>query len=163
MKLGNSGAGTNGATSRRSFLKSGALAGVPLAAAAIPAAALADDGSRARLARLEAERAVERLHRATLRDLNTGGAAKRDPRITRILPDPEGEAQAPQLSADGTSATCRHACMVDLELDLADDCTFAQMARLQGNGRAGSSQRMMLQAQYAKHGDEWRLASYTLG
>ena len=53
-------------TDRRSFLKAGALVAAPLATAA-PAAALAADGSRARLARLEDERAVEGLHRAFLR------------------------------------------------------------------------------------------------
>ena len=61
------------ATDRRSFLKSGALIAAPVAAVAVPAAAFADDGSRARLARLEDERSVEALHRQFLRHLN--GAA----------------------------------------------------------------------------------------
>src|SRR5690606_14624017 len=61
------------ATDRRSFLKSSALIAAPVAAVAVPAAAFADDGSRARLARLEDERSVEALHRQFLRHLN--GAA----------------------------------------------------------------------------------------
>src|SRR5690606_22286853 len=60
-------------TNRRSFLKSGALIATPLAVVGVPAAAFADDGSRARLARLEDQRSVEALHRQFMRHLN--GAA----------------------------------------------------------------------------------------
>ena len=59
-------------TNRRSFLKAGALVAAPLAAAA-PVAVLAGDDSRARLARLEDERAVEALQRKFLRHLNGTG------------------------------------------------------------------------------------------
>ena len=61
----------NQSTSRRSFLKTGAIAAAPLAMAA-PAAALADDGSRARLARLEDEKALAALHREVMAQVNRG-------------------------------------------------------------------------------------------
>ena len=70
---------TSISTDRRSFLKTGAIAAAPLAALA-PAAALADDGSKARLARLEDERAIESLHRAFLRQPSALG---RDIRAVR--------------------------------------------------------------------------------
>ena len=60
-------------TDRRSFLKSGALVAAPIAAVGVPAAALAGDDSRALLARLEDERAIEALHRSFLRHVNGSG------------------------------------------------------------------------------------------
>jgi hypothetical protein len=59
-------------TDRRSFLKTGAVAAAPLAVAA-PVVALAGDDSRAKLARLEDERAVEALQRKFLRHLSGSG------------------------------------------------------------------------------------------
>ena len=47
-------------STRRSFLKGGALLAAPLAAA-VPAALVADDGMRARLARLEDPDFIESL------------------------------------------------------------------------------------------------------
>lgn len=61
-------------TDRRSFLKSGALVAAPLAVMA-PVAALAGDESRAKLARLEDERAIEALQRKFLRHVNGGGSS----------------------------------------------------------------------------------------
>ena len=83
------------ATDRRSFLKTGALVAAPLAAIA-PVAALADDGSRAKLARLEDERAIEALHRDFLRRLNGKGAEAcgdfgLDEALSSLADDPAGE------------------------------------------------------------------------
>jgi hypothetical protein len=61
-------------TTRRSFLKAGALAAAPVAAIGIPVAAMAEDGSKAALARLQDERAIEKLNRDFLRAFNGGGA-----------------------------------------------------------------------------------------
>ena len=58
---------------RRAFLKAGSLAAAPLAMAAPAAALAADDGSRAKLARLEDERAIEALQRKFVRYLNGAG------------------------------------------------------------------------------------------
>ena len=56
-------------TDRRAFLKVGAIVAAPLAVAA-PVAALAGDDSKAKLARLEDERAIEALQigRASCRE-----------------------------------------------------------------------------------------------
>ncbi|MGC2506997.1 MAG: hypothetical protein WA369_10075, partial [Candidatus Acidiferrales bacterium] len=58
-------------STRRSFLKGGALLAAPLAAA-MPAAMVADDGTKARLAKLENEAAIRALHQAWLRSIDTG-------------------------------------------------------------------------------------------
>ncbi len=57
---------------RRSFLKKGALLAVPLAAAAAPAAIVADDSLKSRLARFEDEAAIRNLHASWLRQFNAG-------------------------------------------------------------------------------------------
>src|SRR5262245_27315706 len=60
-------------TSRRSFLKSGAIVAAPVVAVAAPAMAFAADDSSAKLARLEDERAIEALNRNFVRDFNASG------------------------------------------------------------------------------------------
>jgi hypothetical protein len=64
---------------RRSFLKNGALLAVPLAAAAAPAAIVADDSLKSRLARLEDEAAIRNLHASWLRQFNAAGASAAAP------------------------------------------------------------------------------------
>src|SRR5690606_30814311 len=66
---------TVNSSSRRHFLKSGALVAAPLAAMAVPAAAMAapaaaqaDDGTAQALARLKDERALRDMQRALLRE-----------------------------------------------------------------------------------------------
>ncbi|HSG34667.1 MAG TPA: hypothetical protein VLA37_09030, partial [Sphingomonadaceae bacterium] len=61
-------------TTRRSFLKTGAIVAVPVAAVVTPAAVMAADDTGLRLARLEAERAIEALNRDFLREFNRAGA-----------------------------------------------------------------------------------------
>src|SRR5690606_8938732 len=102
------------ATDRRSFLKTGALIAAP-ALAAVPAVALADDGSRARLARLEDERAIETLHRELLRSLNADDS---QPGIDlgeglhAIAADPATDTVI-DLAEDGLSAHARHGCRIE--------------------------------------------------
>ena len=115
-------------TSRRSFLKTGALVAAPLVAAA-PAAALADDGSRARLARLEDERALEALHRKFLRYLNgredcgeyvaSSDAIDLGEGLRSIAADPAHEGEV-VLADDGLSAASRCACRVERETEFGD-------------------------------------------
>jgi hypothetical protein len=155
-------------TSRRNFLKSGAIVAAPIAAA-IPGAALADDGTGARLARLEDERAIADLNRALLKGLNGGsadlpiaaGALQIDPALRAISEDP-GRDSTLTLAADGLSASARHACRVDIERAFSGNSTLEQMARLQGQGSHRHSEDRILLIDYAKGQGGWQIAAARL-
>ena len=160
-------------TDRRSFLKTGALVTAPLAAVAIPAAALADDGSRARLARLEDERAIEALRRSILRRINGDGAStcgefvatadaiELDEGLRSIAEDPVDEPEL-ALSDDGARASSRQACRVERETALTGNTTLERMARFQGQGSHRSSEKRMLLTVYVKQDGEWKLSQLRL-
>ncbi len=164
------------ASTRRSFVKVGALLAAPLAVAA-PAAALADDARKARLARLEDETAIRDLHQAWLRRINTGADATglfADPRragfegalaeraVRSLAADHTGEPDRIDLAKDGLSAAGRFACVVEVEADIAEDCTLAQMARAQGGGFIRQTDRRLLEADYVKTSGGWAIAKVGL-
>jgi hypothetical protein len=156
-------------STRRSFLKSGALLAAPLAAA-VPAAVIADDRLKARLARLEDEAAIRDLHQIWLRRINTGetGAAAQlfadsrraafDPAVRGIAADHGGQPDAIELAADGKSAVGRFHCAVETETAIAQDCTLARMAHAQGGGFIRSTERRVLSIEYAKVSGAWAIA-----
>ena len=137
------------ATDRRSFLKTGALAAAPLAAVT-PVAALADDGSRARLARLEDERAIEGLHRAFLRQ--PSAMLGKDVRAVR-----QDHETAIEFAADGRSATLRCACRVERDTAFTGDTTVERMARFQGHGSHRHGEDRKLVADYVRGADGWSI------
>jgi hypothetical protein len=155
-------------STRRSFLKGGALLAVPLAAA-LPATVLADDGTKARLARLEDEAAIRELHQAWLRRIKAGeiAAAERllgiredaalGQTVRSIAADPAGEPEAIEVAADGRSAIGRFHCAVEIETAIAQDCTLAQMAREQGGGFVSRTERGVLQVEYGKALGAWAI------
>jgi len=161
------------ATDRRSFLKTGALVTAPLAAVAVPAAALADDGSRARLARLEDERAIEALRRTVLRKINgdaagdcgefvaSADAIELDEGLRSIAEDPVEDAVL-TLSEDGVRATSRQKCRVELETALSGNSTPERMARFQGHGSHRHSEARTLLTEFVKQGGEWKLTQLRL-
>jgi len=156
-------------TTRRSFLKSGALVAAPIAAVAVPAAALAGDGSHARLARLEDERAIEALNRDFLRRFNQGGASQTGelfargkapglPQgVARLSLTGDGLSDGIELSADGTRASCRYACGVQTERPLEGNETIVQMARFQGNYVERAEHGGTLHADYVKLAKGWAI------
>ncbi len=109
---------TDTTSTRRSFLKGGALLAAPLAAA-VPAAIMADDELKARLARLEDEAAIRELHQTWLRRINTGAgdataslyvnpeAAALDQAVRGIAADHAGEPDAIEVAADRKRAAGR--------------------------------------------------------
>lgn len=161
-------------TDRRSFLKTGALIAAPLVAVA-PAAALADDGSRAKLARLEDERAVEALQRKFLRHLNGSGDCgefiaspdavdldlHRSGGLRAIAADPAHEGEV-VLADDGLSATARCACRVERETEFAGDSTIERMARFEGQGSHRFAEERVLATAFVKESDGWRVAGARL-
>jgi len=153
-------------TDRRSFLKTGSLVAAPLAMAA-PVAALAGDGSRAKLARLEDERAIEALQRKFLRHLNGVGdcsafiassdAVDLGEGLRAIAEDMGHEAEL-TLADDGLTATARCACRVERETEFTGDSTIEQMTRFQGQGSHRHEERRTLATGFVKGKDEWRIA-----
>jgi len=149
----------NQSTSRRSFLKTGAIAAAPLAMAA-PAAALADDGSRARLARLEDEKALAALHREVMAQVNRGDR-KLAGGLTGLAGDPAHELQI-AFSGDGRRATCRRACTASFRTEFTGASTLEQMHRLQGQGLHEREEARVLVTEYVKRKDGWAIEALRL-
>jgi hypothetical protein len=151
---------SNAATDRRSFLKSGALVAAPLAVVAAPAAALADDGSRARLARLEDEREIGALHRDALRQVNRGDR-KLAKGLSALADDPAHELRI-AFEDDGHRATCRRGCTASFRTEFTGTSTIEQMHRLQGQGLHEHEESRVLIAEYVKGKDGWAIESLRL-
>ena len=146
------------ATDRRSFLKTGAIVAAPLAMAA-PAAAVADEGSRARLTRLEDEKALAALHRGIVRQVNRG--ERKLDGVTALDDDPAHELQI-AFAADGRRATCRRACRASFRTEFTGHSTIEQMHRLQGQGLHSHDEARVLVAEYKKGKDGWVIESLRL-
>lgn len=154
-------------STRRAFLKNSAFLAVPLTVA-VPAAVIADDGLKARLARLEDEAAIRNLHQDWLRQINTavsaaeslleGDSTEGAPTVRGIAADHAGQPDAIEVAADGKSAIARFHCIVETETAIPRDCTLAQMAHAQGDGFVRSKDRRILNVKYAKTGDTWAIA-----
>lgn len=161
-------------TTRRSFLKSGALVAAPVAAVAAPAMALAADNGSARLARLEDERAIEALSRNFVRNFNASGAkgtadlfaAGRAPELgdgaVRLALDAAGEPDLLEVAEDGAHARSRHLCTLESEYALEGEGSLVEMARLQGNSAVQTSEQRVLVADYVKLADGWAIESLRL-
>jgi hypothetical protein len=147
---------------RRSFLKTGALAVAPFAVTLPSAAFAVDDGSKAKLARLEDEKAIEALHRDFLRGFNAGERpARLAAGLTALADDPAHEAQI-AFADDGRTASCRRACHASFRADFTGTSTVEQMHRLQGQGRHEHAEARVLIADYVKGQDGWTVASLRL-
>lgn len=153
-------------STRRSFLKSGALLAVPL----VPAAVVADDGLKKRLAKLEDEAAIRELHQNWLRQINTGAGdvarplfadgegAALDESVRGIAADHAGQPDAIEVAANGKTAAGRFHCAVKIETTIAKDCTLARMAHAQGGGFVHRTERRVLEVEYVKASGVWAIA-----
>jgi len=140
--------------SRRNFLKAGALLATPLAAA-LPVAAGADEGLKARLAQLEDEAAIRLLHRQWLQDFNAAVPRETGEACT-IAADGGWDPDALALAGDRAQAC--FACTVEIATAIALDCTLGQMAHAQGNGPVLRTERRVLDADYVRTPKGWALA-----
>jgi hypothetical protein len=148
-------------STRRMFLKGGALLAGPIAATSA-ALALArqrpDDGLNAHVNQLEDEAAIRELHQSWLRQINSGGSmALIDASVRRVTADYLGAADSIEIAADGQTATGRFDCAVDLETMLPDDSTLGQMAHAQGSGMVRTTARRMLTVKYLKIAGAWTI------
>jgi hypothetical protein len=161
---------TASTSSRRAFLKGGAIAAAPLAVA-VPAA-MAEGDHRARAQRLQDEAEIRALHQAWLRKMATssdasalfaGAKAASLPKSVRgVAADHAGEADRIDVAADGLRASGRFATLVDLETELPRDTTLAQMAHAQGQGVVRTTERRTLHASYVKAAGGWAIARVEL-
>ncbi|HXS29051.1 MAG TPA: hypothetical protein VN730_15425 [Steroidobacteraceae bacterium] len=150
-------------SSRRAFLRGGAILAAPVAAVALPAVALADQGLQARIRRLEDEAAIRELHRAWLQRVNAGErAALPDATVRRIIWDHAGAPDNIEIAADGRSAVGSFDCAVEVEEPLPKDCTLGQMAHAQGHGSIRRAERRTLRAEYAKDSGTWKISRVDL-
>jgi hypothetical protein len=159
----------NTTSTRRSFLKGGALLAAPLAAGA-PAALLAGDGLKARLTRLEDEAAIREVHQTWLRKVNARAADTSTPRfadpdsiafahaVRSIMADHAGQPDSIEVAADGKNATGRFQCAVEIETRITQDCTLARMAHAQGGGFVRRTEHRSLKVDYVKSSGAWAIA-----
>lgn len=156
------------ASSRRRFLKRGAILAAPVAAMAAPAAALAGDRNKAQLARLKDERALQELQHGVLRQTRQAGRGKiartiegATENVAVIQPDPDA-ISALEFSEDGRRATARHICQVELAEDFAGSSSIEHMAQMQGNVLASRAENRMLETFFARHADGWLVRNVKL-
>ena len=159
----------NSTSTRRAFLKGGALVAAPLAAIGAPAAAALADDKQDRIVRLEAEKAIRDLHMSWQHHLATGNRAAAatlyaDDKCSCALAG-IGSVAAPHadsfaLAADGRKASASYAATVDIETLIAPDNTLAQMLHAQGEGYARTTEARTLKADYVKTREgNWAIAS----
>jgi len=165
---------TDTTSTRRSFLKGGAVLAAPLAVA-LPAAVMADEGLKARLARLEDEAAIRELHQTWLRRINTGAGdataslyaspegATFDQAVRGIAADHSRQPDTIELAADGKSAAGRFHCALEIAAAIAQDCTLARMAHAQGGGFVRRTERRVLKVEYVKASGAWAIAKVEFG
>jgi ketosteroid isomerase-like protein len=158
-------------STRRAFLKGSAIIAAPLAAIGAPAAAALADDSKARLARLEDEKAIRALHGSWLRLVNAGnysGAAQlyTDDKcscalagIASVAPDHGGAEDSLAFARDGQRASASYATQIEVETMIAPDNTLAQMLHAQGEGTIRTREARTLRADYVRtRGGGWAIA-----
>jgi hypothetical protein len=156
------------ASTRRNFLKFGAMAAAPFVAATPAAAARLGDDSAAKLARLEAMNAMRDVHGAFVRAVNARRpadaaalfadpkAASLDSTLTGLAADPAA-AETWDIAADGRSATLRTAMTVKTETPLLP-CPLVEMAKLQGEGVCRQTASRTLETAFVKTEDgAWKI------
>ena len=153
-------------STRRSFLRGGAILAAPIAAAAVPVVALAEEPLKARGEHLIDEAAIREVHQSWLRRVNAGEPdALLDSAVSRIFADHAGAPDSLEIAADGRTAVGRFDYVIEMETPLDADCTLAQMAHAQGNGSVRRTERRLLTIDYAKSGGRWtivKVASATI-
>lgn len=161
-------------STRRAFFSSaGAALSAPLAMTAASVASAAarpgDASADQRLAELEDVNAIRELNETYARHINAGAhdeaaalfvdarRAPVDDAVRTLSADRFGERDVVGLAADGTAATARIHCAVELETPIEPGGTLVEMARLQGDGVVRRTERRVLEAAYRKVGGVWKI------
>lgn len=147
---------------RRDVLKFAALAALPVAALVPSSASAADDGSRARLAVLEDERAIREAARAAIARFNAGACgdvACFDPAVSALSEDAAAKAE---IALNGDGATYRRAGAVGYDTAFTGQTTIEQMARFQGHGATTEHTAGLIEATLARTADGWTVTRLAL-
>jgi hypothetical protein len=154
----------NSTSTRRAFLKGGALLAAPIGAASVSALAVADGALHERVSRLEDEAAIRTLHHSWLQTINAGERESRlDPSVHRISADPAAPPERIEVAADHRSAVGYFNCVVEFATPLANDSTLAQMAHVQGHGVVCRTERRVLRVRYGRADGRWAIMQVTFG
>ncbi len=161
-----------GISTRRAFLKGSAIVAAPLAMVGAPAAAALADDSKARLTRLEDEKAIRALHAGWSRLVNAGNYAAAaqlyaDDKcgcamagIRSVAPDHAGAEDSLAFAKDGRQARATYATRIEVETRIAPDHTLAQMLHAQGEGTVVATEHRLLKADYVRTREGgWAIAS----
>jgi ketosteroid isomerase-like protein len=161
-------------STRRSFLKGGAIVAAPLAALGAPAAAMAAGDKQDRLARLEDEKAIRALHADWMRHVGSGDleaaaqlyasdkCACALAGVAAIAPVATGTADVVEVAEDGRKASARYAAVVETQALIAPEDTLTQMLHAQGEGYVRTSAARTIKADYVKTRDgQWAMADLT--
>lgn len=166
-------------TRRAFFLNGGAVLGAGVAATAgaagfaAPTAPTASGGTAGLAAASKAggtaedREAIRRLHLAFVSRLEDRSAdapanlfgAHGDVQLGAYRQTSSQQSDEVSFSEDGLRATATFHCEVELCTPLQDDCTAAQMARLQGMVASRRWERGRFQASYVKARGEWQMES----
>ncbi len=146
-------------TDRRNFLKAGALAATPVAALA-PAAALAADDTRERLARLEDEQAIRQAARRFMRSLGVREARRLDlgEDIARLSEDSASDPLVDLPEARG-HATYRAQVKVHRLARHDGETTIEKMVRFQGQPSSAHVDISRLELALDQQGGEWNVTT----
>lgn len=159
------------ATRRRFFWQAGAALSAPLAVAATPASARAEDGEalEARLAELEDQNAIRALSQTYARLMNARARdevaelfadpseANLDESIRSVSADRFGEPDVIEVAADRRTAAARMRCTVEIEIAIGPSCPLVEMARQQGEGVLRRSEGCVLESTYVRRGGVWKI------
>lgn len=152
--------GKNSTSSRRMFLKGGALLAAPLAAGAAGAMALAGENLNPGSTHQEDVAAIRQLHQSWLWQVNAGERPSQlEGNVYRIATSSAGTAGSVTIAADGRRAVGHFEHLVELETLLIPDSTLAQMAHIQGDGKVRYTELRRVSVNYHKFGSVWQIAT----
>jgi hypothetical protein len=140
---------------RRAFFLSGGAAALTTTAGA---AAAVDNRSQQALLDAKEREAIREATAALFED---GALASVIQSAYRLMPSQASDAVT--LSEDRLHATAAFPVEVEVCTPLDDDCTVAQMARLQGNVAERHWERGRVEAKYVKAQGEWKIESLSYG
>jgi hypothetical protein len=150
-------------TRRAFFLSSGAVLGAGVAATT-GAASLATPAAAQARGSAEDREAIRKLHLAFVSQLENQryeGAADLfgDAQLAAYRQTTSQQKDEVRLSDDGLHATATFHCEVELCSPLPEDCTAAQMARLQGMVAQRRCESGRFEASYLKTRGEWKMTA----
>lgn len=166
---------TTRTTRRLFFVKAGAVAAAPVAAATGFAAddKPSDGDALKRLALLEDVNAIRDLQRSVVQHVNSrsldcaqelfadGVSPALSAEIRSLSPDARVDTETVEVAADRKSATARLLCEAIVETPIGPSCTLVEMARGQGEGMLRRATSGVLESALVNRNGVWKIARLT--